>query len=82
MTDKKLTFREKSSIKFHESEDPPFLKQIKEKMGFKAPNIQDKVKFFKTFIIFFNVKLISKKKFKRWLYLGVKIFGIILVLDD
>lgn len=46
MSDKKLTFKEKSSIKFCEQSDPPFLKQIKEKMGYRPPTIDDKVSHF------------------------------------
>lgn len=43
MADKKLTFKEKSSIKFCEQADPPFLRQIKAKMGYRPPTIEDKV---------------------------------------
>lgn len=43
MADKKLSFKEKSSIKFVEQTEPKFLRDMKEKMGFRPPpTISDK----------------------------------------
>ncbi|GMT28921.1 hypothetical protein PFISCL1PPCAC_20218, partial [Pristionchus fissidentatus] len=39
--DKKLTFKEKSSIKFVEQDEPDFIKQMKSKMGYRAPATVD-----------------------------------------
>ncbi|GMR54119.1 hypothetical protein PMAYCL1PPCAC_24314, partial [Pristionchus mayeri] len=41
--DRKLTFKEKSSIKFVEQDEPDFIKQMKAKMGFRAAaTVEDK----------------------------------------
>ncbi|KAI1731079.1 hypothetical protein Ddc_03807 [Ditylenchus destructor] len=45
MGDKKLTFKEKASIKFVDGGDPKFLKDIKSKMGYREPaTVVDKFK--------------------------------------
>lgn len=42
--DRKLTFKEKSSIKFVEGDEPDFIKKMKAKMGFReAATVEDKV---------------------------------------
>uniref|UniRef100_A0A8R1YH35 DUF4604 domain-containing protein n=1 Tax=Pristionchus pacificus TaxID=54126 RepID=A0A8R1YH35_PRIPA len=41
--DRKLTFKEKSSIKFVEGDEPDFIKKMKAKMGFReAATVEDK----------------------------------------
>jgi hypothetical protein len=40
--DKKLTYRQKASISFVDQEDPPFLQQMKKKVGFRETKIEDK----------------------------------------
>ncbi|VDK47225.1 unnamed protein product [Anisakis simplex] len=40
---KKLNYREKSSIHFVNNDDPPFIKNLKQKVGYKAPaTVEDK----------------------------------------
>uniref|UniRef100_A0A1I7XH40 DUF4604 domain-containing protein n=1 Tax=Heterorhabditis bacteriophora TaxID=37862 RepID=A0A1I7XH40_HETBA len=42
-SDRKLTYKEKSGISFIAQEDPPFIKQMKQKMGYKEPpKLEDK----------------------------------------
>ncbi|KAH7728591.1 Protein T25G3.1 [Aphelenchoides avenae] len=40
--DKKLTFKQKASISFVDQDDPPFLQQMKQKMGYRATKLEDK----------------------------------------
>ncbi|VDO54885.1 unnamed protein product [Haemonchus placei] len=44
MAQKPLTYKQKSGIAFIEQDDPPFIKEMKKKMGFKEPpKLEDKV---------------------------------------
>lgn len=59
MGEKPLSHRQKSSLKFVEQDDPPFIKQMKTKMGYREPaTISDKV-----FTIFLKIiiRFITKK---------------------
>ncbi|KAI6174860.1 DUF4604 domain-containing protein [Aphelenchoides bicaudatus] len=40
--DKKLTYKQKSNITFVDEADPPFLRAMKEKMGYQEPTVEDK----------------------------------------
>ncbi|XGW21835.1 hypothetical protein V3C99_004640 [Haemonchus contortus] len=43
MAQKPLTYKQKSGIAFIEQDDPPFIKEMKKKMGFKEPpKLEDK----------------------------------------
>uniref|UniRef100_A0A0K0CV96 DUF4604 domain-containing protein n=1 Tax=Angiostrongylus cantonensis TaxID=6313 RepID=A0A0K0CV96_ANGCA len=43
MTQKPLTYKQKAGISFIEQDDPPFIKEMKKKMGFKEPpKLEDK----------------------------------------
>lgn len=53
MNEKPLNFRQKSSLKFVNQSDPPFIKQLKAKIGYCEPaTISDKVIY-----IFFKKKI-------------------------
>ena len=42
---KKLTYKEKSGLRFVEQEEPKFIKEMKKKMGYKEPaKLEDKVR--------------------------------------
>ncbi|KAK6057887.1 hypothetical protein COOONC_04553 [Cooperia oncophora] len=44
MAQKPLTYKQKSGIAFIEQDDPPFIKEMKKKMGYKEPpKLEDKV---------------------------------------
>ncbi|VDM58765.1 unnamed protein product [Angiostrongylus costaricensis] len=43
MAQKPLTYKQKAGISFIEQDDPPFIKEMKKKMGFKEPpKLEDK----------------------------------------
>ncbi|CAI4221780.1 unnamed protein product [Auanema sp. JU1783] len=43
MSEKKLTYKQKAAISFIQQDDPPFIKQMKLKMGYKeGPKLEDK----------------------------------------
>lgn len=42
---KKLNYKQKSSINYIQPSDPPFLRAMKAKMGYQEPTIEDKVRF-------------------------------------
>lgn len=41
--EKKLNYKQKSNIRFVDESDPPFLRAMKEKLGYQEPTIEDKV---------------------------------------
>lgn len=42
---KKLTYKQKSSIRYVDESDPPFIRAMKEKLGYQEPTVEDKVIF-------------------------------------
>jgi hypothetical protein len=42
---KKLNYKQKSAIQFVDESDPPFLRAMKEKLGYQEPTVDDKVNF-------------------------------------
>ncbi|KHJ82939.1 hypothetical protein OESDEN_17366 [Oesophagostomum dentatum] len=43
MSQKPLTYKQKAGIAFVEQDDPPFIKEMKKKMGYKeGPKLEDK----------------------------------------
>ncbi|VDM83636.1 unnamed protein product [Strongylus vulgaris] len=50
MAQKPLTYKQKAGISFIAQDDPPFIKEMKKKMGFQeGPKLEDKVKVFLQF---------------------------------
>jgi DNA-binding MarR family transcriptional regulator len=41
--DKKLNYKQRQSLTFIQQSDPPFVKKIKEKLGYRESKVEDKV---------------------------------------
>jgi hypothetical protein len=41
--EKKLNYKQKSSIRFVNDEDPPFIRAMKQTLGYREPTVDDKV---------------------------------------